>query len=64
MKARLNRMVQEVKEHQRKEEVDLLSMYIEMRLNKQLSNYYKDLVGSYNTLSGLNERKVMKKLVK
>lgn len=42
----------------------LLKKYIAIRLDKSVNSYYRDLMGSYDSLSSCDELKVMKKIVK
>ena len=59
----LKNMLNDVKAHQRPRE-KLLEFYINLRLDKALDTYYKQLVESYSIISGINDIKVLKNLAK
>ena len=46
------------------EEAKSLKYYVDMRLDKSVENYYKELLGSKNFLESFNELSVAKKLLK
>ena len=57
-------MLKEIQEHKRNKE-DLLPMYVQERINKQIQTYYKQIMDSYSILSHQqNEIKVAKNLIK
>lgn len=57
-------MLKEIQEHKRNKE-DLLPIYVQERINKQIQTYYKQLMDSYSILSHQqNEVKVAKNLIK
>ena len=56
-------MLEKIKQHQRLK-ADLLTFYIEKRLNKSLSTYYSQLIGSVEALESYDERNVLKSLIK
>jgi hypothetical protein len=60
----IEKMLQEIQNYKRKKE-DLLPMYVQERINKQIQTYYKQIMDSYSTLTHQqNEIKVAKKLNK
>ena len=59
----LKSMLKDVKEHQRPKNT-LLEFYVTTRLDKALNTYYAQLLENYSILSGVNEVKVLKNLVK
>ena len=55
-------MLQEIQTHKRKRE-ELLPLYVQERINKQIQTYYKQIMDSYSILSHQqNEIKVAKNL--
>lgn len=57
-------MLKEIQAHKRNKE-DLLPMYVQERINKQIQTYYKQIMDSYSILSHQqNEVKVAKNLIK
>lgn len=57
-------MISEIQKHKRKKE-DLLPMYVQERINKQVQSYYKQILESYNILQHQNdEPNTIKKIVK
>ena len=57
-------MISEIQKYKRKKE-DLLPMYVQKRINKQVQSYYYQLLSSYNILQHQeDELKVIKKIAK
>lgn len=58
-------MQKSLSEHHR-DKRDLLSHYIEDRLNKSLEVYYENILDSYNTILNCtnNQMKIIKKVIK
>lgn len=56
-------MLDDVKAHQRNKN-ELLSHYVQIRLDNSIQTYYKQLLSSYTTLTGYDELNVLKKLAK
>lgn len=63
MKRILNNMLQDIELHNRSKD-QLLTYYIQKRLDKSLKSYYQDLTNSYNGLITHNEINVLNKLNK
>ena len=59
----LETMLIDINKH-KTEEAKSLKYYVDMRLNKSVENYYKELLGSKNFLESFNELSVAKKLLK
>lgn len=59
----LENMLIDINKHKTKE-AKSLKYYVDMRLNKSVENYYKELLGSKNFLESFNELSVAKKLLK
>ena len=59
----LNQMLKDIRE-KNKPESKSLKYYVDMRLDKSIENYYKQLLESKNMLSNFNELSVSKKLLK
>lgn len=59
----LNQMLKDIRE-KNKPEYESLKYYVDMRLDKSIENYYKQLLESKNMLSNFNELSVSKKLLK
>lgn len=59
----LENMLIDINKH-KTEEAKSLKYYVDMRLNKSVENYYKELLGSKNFLESFNELSVAKKLLK
>ena len=59
----LNQMLKDIRE-KNKPEYQSLKYYVDMRLDKSIENYYKQLLESKNMLSNFNELSVSKKLLK
>ena len=59
----LENMLIDINKH-KTEEAKSLNYYVDMRLNKSVENYYKELLGSKNFLESFNELSVAKKLLK
>ena len=59
----LNQMLKDIRE-KKKPEYKSLKYYVDMRLDKSIENYYKQLLESKNMLSNFNELSVSKKLLK
>lgn len=59
----LENMLIDINKH-KIEEAKSLKYYVDMRLNKSVENYYKELLGSKNFLESFNELSVAKKLLK
>ena len=59
----LENMLIDINKH-KTEEAKSLKYYVDMRLNKSVENYYKELLGSKNFLETFNELSVAKKLLK
>ena len=56
-------MLKDLKDHHRSKN-QLLTLYVEKRLERSLTNYYKELTSSVTSLSGYNEQNVLQKLAK
>lgn len=57
-------MLLEIQKHKRKKE-DLLPLYVQKRINKQVQSYYKQILESYNVLQHQNdEPSTVKKIAK
>ena len=56
-------MLKDLKDHHRSKN-QLLTLYVEKRLEQSLSNYYNELRSSVTSLSGYNEQNVLQKLAK
>ena len=56
-------MLKDLKDHH-KSKNQLLTLYVEKRLERSLTNYYKELTSSVTSLSGYNEQNVLQKLAK
>lgn len=54
-------ILKDLNEHKRNKET-LLENYVQERLNQSLSNYYKDLMESYNSVIYYDSIKVLKEL--
>lgn len=64
MKKILEEMLLEMQKYKRNKE-DLLPMYIQKRINKQVQSYYKQILENYNILQHQNnEPNTIKKIVK
>lgn len=59
----LESMLKDIKAHDI-EETKCLRYYVDLRLNKSVETYYKELLGSKNFLGSFNELSVAKKLLK
>ena len=59
----LENMLTDIKQHN-VEEAKSLKYYVDLRLNKSVEIYYKELLGSKNFLESFNELSVAKKLLK
>lgn len=59
----LNQMLKDIRE-KNKPEYKSLKYYVDMRLDKSIENYYRQLLESKNMLSNFNELSVSKKLLK
>lgn len=56
-------MLKDLKDHHRSKN-QLLTLYVEKRLERSLTNYYKEVTSSVTSLSGYNEQNVLQKLAK
>ena len=59
----LENMLKDIKAHDT-EDAKSLRYYVNLRLNKSVETYYKELLGSKNFLESFNELSVAKKLLK
>lgn len=57
-------MLEELKQYPEVDKYELLTTYVQTRLNKSLENYYQDILSSYRSLSYQEEEKVLKQLTK
>ena len=57
-------MLSELDQHKCTDRYQLLSNYVQMRLDKSLETYYKEILSSYRILSHQKEEKVLKQLTK
>ena len=60
----IQQMLEELEEHHSTNKDELLTKYVQMRLNRSLETYYKEILTSYNVLSRQNEEKVLKTLAR
>ena len=63
LKVNLTEMLTDIQKHQRNKNV-LLSLYVEERLNKTVSVYYKDMIASAKALSYYTPEKVLDRMSK
>ena len=56
-------MLSDIKKHQRDKDA-LLAEYVQIRLDKSLQTYYKELIDSYNVLQRFDEVKKLRQFIK